>query len=419
MVQTTMPMADGFLAALAYAQSALSASLNFAWGGDDTMTVAILKRSFLLVPLVALIVSLIMSVPNILSLIVRSHRTEFMGHFLATWWDLFHAVFSYMAGIIKAVAKVLGVLFSALRLAVLGLWTLLLDVLLAPFKAVREVGRNIAAPGLPWIATVLTVLWCLLEAVIFTYVMTPLVMDTVSNLSGEDLYPSSVRVPLFLFLLTVILGSYAVLSAWTQALKERNVSAILRITAVELVAVLLEILFLYREFVDALVPWFAMHSSKNFEPGAVVILLIAFMIWLGVRGMTWFLFASHGTPILLALIQGQGLGTPAPAGETPGLKPMEYSNAFVEKVKADMGWLDYESTRTMEALVLPPMQLVAASVNFVTLLFSGKNLISLPLKDSQDLMQAAQALRPNRGKNHPGTGTPAAVAGAGTKGGLS
>lgn len=403
MSPTTMPVTEMFLAMLAHVQAIQNAIMSFAWGANDTLTMALLKRSFILAPLAAIIFSFWASIPNALSLIVRSHRIEFLNNFLSACWDLLHACFLYMAGIIKGVLVLLGYCFGILRMGLGGLWMLLVDVVTAPIQAVREVGRNVAAPGLPWIATLLTVFWCLLEAVIFTYVMTPLVMDTISNLSGQDLYESSVRIPLFLFMLTVILGSYAVLAAWTEAIREKDVAAIIRITAVELVAVLLEILFLYREFVDALVPWFAMHSAQNFEPGAVMILGIAFMIWLGVRGMTWFLFASHGTPILMAVIQGKGLGKPAKTAVQSSNQYMEYSRAFIDTFKKDMEWMNAQSIEMLGALILPPMQLVAASLNFVTLLVSGKNLIKLPFRNIQDFTEGANALRPASRKNHPAT----------------
>ena len=72
--------------------------------------------------------------------------------------------------------------------------------------------------GIPWIALVLTLIWCVVEATVFTFVTTPLVMDTLSNLTGGGISEAFLRIPLFLFLLFLILGSYAVLSTWTDAL---------------------------------------------------------------------------------------------------------------------------------------------------------------------------------------------------------
>ena len=52
----------------------------------------------------------------------------------------------------------------------------------------------------------------MIEATVFTFVSTPLVMDTLSNLTGGGISEAFLRIPLFLFLLFLILGSYAVLS---------------------------------------------------------------------------------------------------------------------------------------------------------------------------------------------------------------
>src|SRR5260370_41805084 len=76
----------------------------------------------------------------------------------------------------------------------------------------------------------------------------------------------------------------------------------------ELVAMFVEVVFLYREFVDALVPWFAQHTSGNFDLGIAGTLAIAGFTWLGIRSLSWFLFGSAGTPTIMAIIQGQGLG---------------------------------------------------------------------------------------------------------------
>jgi len=123
---------------------------------------------------------------------------------------------------------------------------------------VTQVGDNVVNRGVPWIAVGLTMFWCLLESVIFTYVMTPLVLDTLSNMTGTGLSEQFVRIPLFLFMLFIVLGSYSVLSTWTIALRSRNAITIVKIGVIESVAMFVEVVFLYREFVDALV-----HGLRN------------------------------------------------------------------------------------------------------------------------------------------------------------
>ena len=281
--------------------------MEFCWGAGDPALVAGAKRVFLLLPTGAVILCLWVSILCLLTVIVRQKRVEFLKAFFVTWWDLLKSIFAYWGGFFKFLLVLVASLYGLARAMVLGLWFIIQDILLVPFRLIKSVAKNAATPGVPWIAVVLTFFWCLVEAVVFTYVMTPLVMDTLANLTGGELSEGVIRIPLFLFMLFLILGSYAVLSAWTEALKTRNVPAILKISMVEAVAAFVEVLFLYRELVDSLVPWFAQHTSKDFDLGMGGTLALGFLAWLGVRGMTWFLFASHGVPIITAIIQGTGL----------------------------------------------------------------------------------------------------------------
>src|SRR3989441_3132852 len=57
--------------------------------------------------------------------------------------------------------------------------------------------------------------------------------------------------------------------------------------------------FLYRELIDAITPWLA---QQGFQLGIVGTLGLALLGWVGVRGMTWFLFGRFGTPALLAIL---------------------------------------------------------------------------------------------------------------------
>jgi len=150
-----------------------------------------------------------------------------------------------------------------------------------------------------------------------------------------------------------------------------------------------EVVFLYREFVDALVPWFAQHTSGNFDLGIVGTLGIAGVTWLGIRSLTWFLFASSGTPTMMAIIQRQGVGSRDAAGEArPGFR--FFSDTFSGQLRNEFQWVGAEGERLLEAFLVPPMQVVAAALNFVTLLVSNRHLLELPLRTVQDLKDARQ-----------------------------
>jgi hypothetical protein len=367
--------------------------MDFAWGAGDPLGLLLAKRVFLLLPVAATLVCLWISIPSLLTVVVRQKRVEFLKSFCVTWWDFLKSVFAYWGGFFKFLMVLVSSLYGLARVMVLGLWFLVQDILLVPFRLVRSAAKSVSTPGVPWIAVVLTFAWCLVEAVIFTYVMTPLVMDTLANLTGGELSEFAIRIPLFLFMFFLIMGSYAVLAAWAKAIDSRDVPTIVKISLVECVAAFVEVLFLYRELVDSLVPWFAQHTSKDFDLGMGGTLFIGFIAWLGVRGMTWFLFASHGVPILTAIIQGTGLKKPEGAEKERVDDAFAYTTAFYYHFKADMDWVREKGDELLGSFLLPPMQVVSATVNFFILLIASRHLFDLPFKSFKDIMRSRELLQ--------------------------
>lgn len=367
--------------------------LQFAWGTGDPLGLMIAKRVFLLLPVAASLVCLWLTVPSLLTVVVRQKRVEFLKAFCVTWWDFLKSVFAYWGGFFKFLMVLGSAVYGLARIIVLSVWFILQDILLVPFRLVRTVAKSVSTPGVPWIAVTLTFFWCLVEAVVFTYVMTPLVLDTLANLTGGELSENIIRIPLFLFMMFLIMGSYAVLSAWTKAIDSRDVATIIKISLVECVAAFVEVLFLYRELVDSLVPWFAQHTSKDFDLGMGGTLLIGFLAWLGVRGMTWFLFASHGVPILTAIIQGTGLKKPEGGEAVKAEDAFTYTSAFYYSFKSDMDWVREKGDEVLGAFLLPPLQVVSAVVNFFILLIMSRHLFDLPFKSFRDIMRSRELLQ--------------------------
>jgi hypothetical protein len=164
------------------------------------------------------------------------------------------------------------------------------------------------------------------------------------------------------------------------------------------VAVLVEVMFLYREMVDSLAPWFAQHASKDFDLGIVGTLAIAVLAWLGVRGMTWFLFAAHGVPVVTAIIQGRGL-KPTEAGERAQMKDtFAYTVGFYTHIKTDLKFVQEKGDDLLGAFILPPLQIVSACVNFFTLLVAGQHLFDVPFKSVRDVMHSKEILSSVNGK---------------------
>jgi hypothetical protein len=358
----------------------------FAWGAGDPTWMVVTKRLFLLLPLGAIVLSYWASVLSVPTIIVRPRRRTFVSLILVTWWDLARAMFAFWGGVFRFVVRLLITLLGAAQMLAVGLWTILQEFLLLPVRFVKSLGNNVLAPGTPWIAVVMTFFWCVFEAIIFTFVMTSLVIDTLSNLAGTQLTEAGIRIPLFLFMLFIALGSYAVLSSFTDAIKSRDWMTVIKIGVVESVALFVEVVFLYREFVDALVPWFAQHASHKFDLGIGGTLLISGLVWLGVRSLSWFLFANAGTPTILAIISGRGVGD-----GTPGPPPAEFhlfSDGFTAQLRNEFEWAGAEGEKLVDAFLVPPMQLVAATLNFITLLAANRHMLELPLSSVRDFKDA-------------------------------
>jgi hypothetical protein len=364
-----------------------TAFIEFAWGGYDSIALIVLKRLFLLLPVLSVILGCWVTIACLLTVVIRQKRQQFLIALFITWWDLGKSVVSFWGGIFKFLFNFLVALVGLTKIIILALWVMVQEVLFLPFRLIHSVGKNVVSSSVPWIAVFLTFFWCLIETVIFTYVTTPLVVDTFSNITGEQLSVSFVRIPLFIFLFFIVLGSYAVLSTMVDAVKSKNISAILGIGVVEIVALFVEVVFLYREFVDSLVPWFAQYS-ENFELGIFWTLAISMFVWFGVRSLSWFLFASHGTPTIMSIIQGKGVKLFNQNGvrkSRVGILTTELMN----QIKADSEWIKIKSEELLAAIMLPPLQVIAASINFLTLLITSKHLFELPFNSIDDIRKSS------------------------------
>jgi hypothetical protein len=356
-----------------------SAFLNFVWGAGDPLWVMLSKRILLLLPVCAIILGCWASVASLVTVPIRQGRREFVIALLMTWWDLGRGVVAFWGGLVKMVFSFVVATLGLVRFLVFALWAIIQDLLTIPFAMGQHALRAIASSPIPWIAVALTLVWCAIETTIFTYVTTPLVLDTFSNITGETLTINMVRIPLALFLFFIVLGSYAVLSTFVDSVRSKSIHAILGIGVIEMVVLSVEVVFLYREFVDSLVPWFAQYSA-NFELGMFWTLAIAAFAWFGVRSLSWFLFAAHGTPTIMTVIQGKGLklGTRTKTGDNPFF---EVSTGFMNRLKGELDWIRRTGDELVGAMMVPPLQVVAASVNFCTLLVSARHVFTLPLKD--------------------------------------
>ncbi len=362
------------------------AFLDFAWGSSDLFWMMVAKRLFLLLPVLAIIMGCWVTIACLLTVVIRQNRQQFLIALFITWWDMGKAIVSFWGGIFKFAFQFVVGLLGLFKILVLGLWTIVQEILFMPFRLIRNVGKNVVSSSVPWIAVFLTVFWCIVEALIFTYVTTPLVVDTFSNITGEQLSIGFVRIPLFIFLLFIVLGSYAVLSTMVEVVKNKNISAIIGIAVIEVVALFVEVVFLYREFVDSLVPWFAQYS-ENFELGIFWTLAISIFVWFGIRSLSWFLFAAHGTPTLMAIIQGKGVKVTGMTGAEQK-RILSLSSEFMKQIREDTQWIQDKADELLASFMLPPLQVVASAINFLTLLITSKHLFELPFKTMEEIKKS-------------------------------
>lgn len=365
------------------------AFLEFAWAAGDPVITMTLKRIFLLLPVLTIILGCWITVPALLTVIFRQKRKEYVLSLFMTWWDLGKAIVSFWGGTIQFLFNLVVALLELIKLFILGIWYIVQTIILTPFRLVGNASKKVVESNIPWIAVVLTLFWVIVETTIFTYVTTPLVIDTLSNITGEQLSIFFVRIPLFTFLFFILLGSYAVLATFIDAVREKNISHIIGVGVIEVIVLFVEVVFLYREFVDALVPWFSLYAS-DFSVTMTGILAVSTFMWFGIRSLSWFLFASYGTPTIMSIIQGKGIEVEKKTKkkskkETAEIPAQNVANGLIESIKKDMGWVEEKGQFLLASFMLPPLQVIAAGINFCTLLISGSYLFELPFKTFEDI----------------------------------
>src|SRR3989454_11468699 len=229
-----------------------------------------------------------------------------------SWWDAVRMAWFYWFGLVRFLLVFVGWIWGLLRLGVGLLWRTLKNLVTSPFAMLDSSSRQ---PGVPWIAFVLLVFWSAIEATIFTFPLRPTMSELLADLTGYEVSPVLLVLILWVFLYVLIAGSFACIQVLNDAIKTRKVGQIIFMVLVEITVALFEVLFLYRELVDAITPWLA---QQGVQLGVVGTLGLAFFGWVGVRGMTWFLFGRFGAPALIGLLGRQAFGHEHGAGAPSG-----------------------------------------------------------------------------------------------------
>jgi len=298
---------------------------------------------------------------------------------LMSWWDALRMAWFYWAGLVRFLVVLVGWVWGMLKLGVQLVWGTLKGAVTSPFAMLDATSRR---PGVPWPAFFLLVAWSAIEATIFTFTLRPTMAELLTDLTGYEVNPIFLVMILWVFLWVLIAGSFACIQVLNEAIKTRQIGQIISMVAVEFAVALFEVLFLYRELVDAITPWLA---QQGFSLGVFGTIGLSLFAWVGVRGMTWFLFGRFGTPALLGLLGRTALGGEFAAGRADP-QSADFWKGPISALKAEREWFKKEGREVFELMSLPILQLLAAGFNFGVVLITGRPHFTLPFRSLDDVL---------------------------------
>ncbi len=298
------------------------------------------------------------------------------------WWDALRMVWFYWAGLVKFAIVMVGWVWGLLKLGVHLIVGTIKSAITSPLAVLDATSRR---PGVPWAAFFLLIVWSAVEATIFTFTLRPTMSELLADLTGYEVNGFALVVMLWVFLAIIIAGSFACIQVLNEAIKERQTGNIIFMILVEIAVAMFEVLFLYRELVDAMTPWLA---QQGIQLGVIGTIGLAFFGWVGVRGMTWFLFGRFGAPALIAVLGRQPLSVEGPGGHGPAPQLTDYWKGPIAALKAEREWFRKESRELFELVSLPVLQAVASGLNFLFVVFTGRPHFTLPFKSIDDVLAA-------------------------------
>ncbi len=300
---------------------------------------------------------------------------------LMSWWDAVRMTWFYWSGLVRFVVVFLGWVWGLLKLTVELVWGTLKGAVTSPLAMLDATARR---PGVPWAAFFLLIFWSAIEATIFTFTLRPTMSELLADLTGYEVNPVFLVLILWVFLWVLIAGSFACIQVLNDAIKTRQVGQIVFMILVEIAVALFEVLFLYRELVDAMTPWLA---QQGVQLGVFGTIGLAFFGWIGVRGMTWFLFGRFGAPALIGLLGRQAFAQAHGAGGAAGPAPnLDFWQGPIKALKAEREWFNKQVREGWELLLLPILQLIAAGFNFGFVIFIGRPHFALPFHSIEDVL---------------------------------
>src|SRR5258708_464748 len=220
---------------------------------------------------------------------------------LMSWWDGLRMSWFYWAGLVRFLVVLVGWMWGLLKAAVQLVWGTVKGAVTSPLAMLDGTSGR---AGVPWAAFFLLIVWSAVEATIFTFTLRPTMSELLADLTGYEVNGFALILILWIFLAIIIAGSFACIQVLNEAIKARQTGNIVFMILVEISVAMFEVLFLYRELVDAMTPWLA---QQGIQRGIFVTIGLAFFGWVRVRGMTLFLFCRFCAPALIALLGRQPL----------------------------------------------------------------------------------------------------------------
>src|SRR5947208_1858220 len=261
----------------------------------------------LLVPVLLLAAGMWCTALSLYTIPFRSGRGTFLTAMLMQWWDAGRCIWLFWTGMLRVGVALVGWVIGSVRFALLMLKNIVVGLVRSPLTLLDGASRSYFQPGVPWIAFLVLPIWCAIESIICTFTLQPTLAEVFGSLTGFDPNPRIMAPLLWMFLFLLVAGSFACVQVVTEAVKAKKTATIVQMLVVESAVMFFEVIFLYRELIDAITPWIAAQSGGSVQLGIGATLALASFGWLGVRGMSWFLFGRFGTPALLAILSRQAV----------------------------------------------------------------------------------------------------------------
>jgi hypothetical protein len=360
--------------------------LSFMYGQNPVMIA--FAAIVLAMPALLLIAGMWSTMLSIYTLPFRSGRGAFVTSLLMAWWDAGRCIWLYWTGMARLAVALFGWVLGAIRFVLLTIRNTIVGLIRSPMAMLDWTSRRYFQPGMPWLAFLVLLVWSGVEATVFTFTLQPTLNEVFGGLTGFEPNPNVMAPLLWLFLFMLVAGSFACVQVLTEAVSKRKISDIVQMVLVESAVMFFEVIFLYRELIDAVTPWIAQQSGGEVRLGLISTLLLASFGWVGVRGMSWFLFGRFGTPALVAILSRQTITQDGGVSSVPEPVTQDMWRAPVEALKKEVTWFQQEGKRLFELLTLPVLQLLAVALNFAVVVVQSRPVFSVPFKSLDEMLQS-------------------------------